>query len=57
MKQVQKNEEWITARREYQREWRRKNKLRVAEYNREYWLKRAEKKKEAQHDTDTSTPK
>ena len=29
--------------REYQREWRAKNKDKVKEYNRRYWQKRAEK--------------
>ena len=28
-------------RREYQREWRRKNKEKVAEYNHNYWMKKA----------------
>lgn len=28
-------------RRKYQREWRRKNKEKVAEYNERYWLKKA----------------
>ncbi len=29
------------ARRKYQNEWRAKNKTRVKEYNRNYWLKKA----------------
>jgi len=44
----------VLARREYQREWRKKNKQRVREYNLEYWKKRAEKRlREAAHDTYT----
>lgn len=31
----------IEARRKYQNEWRAKNKNRVKEYNRNYWLKKA----------------
>ena len=34
----------ILARREYQREWRKKNKERVKAYNADYWQKQAEKK-------------
>ena len=29
-------------RRKYHREWRKKNKDKVAEYNRNYWMKKAE---------------
>lgn len=31
----------VEARRKYQNEWRAKNKTRVKEYNRNYWLKKA----------------
>ena len=37
-------------RREYQREWRRKNKDKVAKYNREYWIKKAQELEEEKHD-------
>lgn len=30
------------ARREYQRQWRAKNKDKVARYNQEYWMRKAE---------------
>ncbi len=36
-------------RREYQKQWRAKNKERVREYNRRFWEKRAEKQRK---DTD-----
>ena len=37
-------------RREYQREWRKKNKDKVAKYNREYWIKKAKELEEEKHD-------
>ena len=37
-------------RRRYQREWRRKNKEKVAEYNRNYWMKKAEELEGVKHD-------
>ena len=37
-------------RREYQREWRRKNKEKVAEYNHNYWIKKAKELEEEKHD-------
>ena len=36
-------------RREYQREWRRKNKEKVAEYNRNYWMKKAKELEGGKH--------
>lgn len=36
----------LEARREYYREWRKNNKEKVAEYNRNYWLKKAKEKEE-----------
>ena len=38
------------ARREYFREWRRKNPDKVREKNRRYWEKRAAERKEADND-------
>ena len=37
-------------RRRYQREWRRKNKEKVAEYNRNYWMKKAKELEWVNHD-------
>ena len=37
-------------RREYQREWRRKNKEKVAEYNHNYWIKKAKELEEGKHE-------
>ena len=36
----------LEARREYYREWRKNNKEKIAEYNRNYWLKKAKEKEE-----------
>lgn len=36
----------LELRREYYREWRKNNKEKIAEYNRNYWLKKAKEKKE-----------
>jgi hypothetical protein len=33
-------------RREYQREWRRRNREKVKEYNRSYWSRKAEAQRE-----------
>ncbi len=35
----------IQVRREYQREWRAKNKDRIRGYNKRYWERRAERQK------------
>lgn len=40
----------VKLRREYQREWRKKNKDKVAKYNREYWIKKAQELEEEKHD-------
>ena len=40
----------VKLRREYQREWRKKNKDKVAKYNREYWIKKAKELEEEKHD-------
>ena len=37
-------------RRRYQREWRRKNKEKVAEYNHNYWMKKAKELEGEKHD-------
>lgn len=37
-------------RREYHREWRKKNKDKVAEYNRNYWMKKAKELEGEKHD-------
>lgn len=36
----------LELRREYYREWRKNNKEKIAEYNRNYWLNKAKEKKE-----------
>ena len=36
-------EKALVAQREYTREWRRRNPDKVREYNRRYWVRRAEK--------------
>lgn len=46
------------ARRQYQREWRARNRERIAEYNRTYWQRKAEaaqsgNREETVNDTDT----
>ena len=38
--------EAVEARRNYQNEWRRKNKHRVEEYNVKYWQKKADELKQ-----------
>ena len=40
----------VKLRREYQREWRKKNKDKVAEYNRNYWMKKAKELEGEEHD-------
>ena len=40
----------VKLRREYQRKWRKKNKDKVAEYNRNYWMKKAKELEEEKHD-------
>ncbi len=46
----------IKARREYQREWRAKNKDRIRGYNKRYWERRAERQKnEIKKDYDDSS--
>lgn len=42
------SEEALAARREYEREWRARNRDKVKAKNRRYWEKRAQKKKEAE---------
>lgn len=37
-------------RRKYHREWRRKNKEKVAEYNHNYWMKKAKELEGVKHD-------
>jgi hypothetical protein len=43
------------ARREYFREWRRKNSHKVKQYNENYWRKRAVKRLEAEAKDDTAS--
>ena len=40
----------VELRRKYHREWRKKNKDKVAEYNRNYWMKKAKELEEEKHD-------
>lgn len=40
--------EAIEARRAYKREWSAKNKDRIAEYQRRYWLKKSKEQQEGQ---------
>lgn len=43
MSEMQLNEKALELRREYQREWRRKNKDKVRANNRRYWEQKAQK--------------
>ena len=40
----------VELRKEYHREWRKNNKDKVAEYNRNYWMKKAKELEEEKHD-------
>ena len=48
----QLSQEALEARREYQREWSRKNPEKVREKNSRYWEKLAAKRKEREHESE-----
>lgn len=50
MSEKELREAAVNARREYQREWRRKNKDKVAANNRRYWEKKALARKAAEQE-------
>lgn len=52
MSEMELREAAVNARREYQREWRRKNKDKVAANNRRYWEKKALARKAAEKEVD-----
>lgn len=50
-------EEALELRRKYHRDWRRRNRARVAEYNKTYWLRRAEAEKRRKEAKNNDTTK